>query len=221
MVTKMWSFYEKLTFFYSPGFCHRKCATRSTVNLSERIESVIICKQCCKAQGATQVGNLHVPPTSPFFLKGQDSPNPITPTNYLKLDGGKGASTSLGPLEHSSEVKSNDLSSVTKKAKKSNWGLIWRKQNCEDTGIDFRLKKILMRGNVDKDVLNPVCRLCNKPYNADLMYICCEGCGSKFFYERICKIFISNHYLFSEQLLGAPIAWCNWFTTNTKIANTD
>lgn len=116
-----------------------------------------------------------------MLIEGRDPPNPATETKHVKLVGGKGSSTSVGPSEHSSEVKSTDLSEVTKKTRKSNWGLIWRKKNSEDTGIDFRLKNILMRGNVDKGFMNPVCRLCNQPYNADLMYICCETCKSKFF----------------------------------------
>ncbi|KAL8484395.1 hypothetical protein ACS0TY_026892 [Phlomoides rotata] len=167
------------------GFCHKQCASSSTVNLRERIESVITCKQCCESQGATRVGNIRVPPTCPSLLQGRDSPIPVTATKHVNPIGGKGASTSLGPSEDSSEVKSTDLSAVAKKTRKSNWGLIWRKKNCEDTGIDFRLKNVLMRGNVDKGVLNPVCRLCNKPYNADLMYICCETCKTWFHADAV------------------------------------
>ncbi|KAK4409035.1 DDT domain-containing protein PTM [Sesamum angolense] len=97
-------------------------------------------------------------------------------TNKRGLVGHKGPSASVGTLEYSSEMKLTNGSTVAKKSKNKNWGLIWRKKNCEDTGIDFRLKNILLRGNPDMDLTKPLCRLCNQPYNSELMYIRCETC---------------------------------------------
>lgn len=196
----MWSYYlcslkkNLNTLCYSPGFCHKQCATSSTVNMSEEIEFLIICKRCCETQAATRVESSNGSPTSPLLLQGRDFPNPVTATKHGKLVGCKGSSASFGTLEHSSEVKSTNRSAVAKKNRNLNWGLIWRKKNCEDTGIDFRLKNILLRGNTDRDLIKPLCHLCNQPYNADLMYIRCETCQRKFVLKRIYKIFISDHY---------------------------
>lgn len=83
-------------------------------------------------------------------------------------------------LESSEKIPTND-SSVGKKNSKTHlsWGLIWKKKDPEDTGIDFRLKHLLLKGNPNGNLLAPVCHLCTKPYNSDLMYIRCpeSECG--------------------------------------------
>lgn len=62
--------------------------------------------------------------------------------------------------------------------KKYSWGLIWKKQNREDTGTDFRLNNIYLKGDSHTDQSVIVCHLCQKPYNSDLTYIRCETCQS-------------------------------------------
>ncbi|KAL0390610.1 UNVERIFIED_CONTAM: DDT domain-containing protein PTM [Sesamum calycinum] len=162
-------------FFSDVGLCHVQCATSSTVNMNEEVEYLITCKQCCETQSAIQVEKSNVSPTSPLLLQGQESPNPATVTKRGKLEGYKG-SPAVGTLEHPSAVKSITRSAVATRSKKLHWGLIWRKKNYEDTGMDFRLKNILLRGNLDRDLPEPLCRLCNQPYNAELIYIRCETC---------------------------------------------
>lgn len=75
-------------------------------------------------------------------------------------------------------MKHGNSSNFTAKMKR-NLGVIWRKKS-EDTGTDFRLRNILLKGNPNGDSLTPICQLCRKPYDPDLMYIRCETCSSKF-----------------------------------------
>ncbi|KAH6774734.1 hypothetical protein C2S51_013138 [Perilla frutescens var. frutescens] len=162
------------------GFCHQQCATTSTVT-SEEINFLVICKKCREAEAATQVdSSSNGSPTSPLLIQGQGVPNPaITKNGNLvccKGPSSSSSSSSFGALKHSSEVKSINRKTATKKNTKSNWGLVWRKNYCEDTGFDFRLRNILLRGNTDRDSIKPLCRLCDQPYNADLMYIRCDTC---------------------------------------------
>lgn len=147
--------------------------------MSEEVQ--ITCKQCCETRGVSQVESSNGSPTSPFLIQGQDFPNPATTTKHEKLVGYEGPLSSVGSLEHISKVKTTNRSSAAKgRNGNSHWGLIWRKKNCENTGIDFRLRNILLRGNPDRELMNPLCRLCNQPYNGDLMYIRCETCQRKF-----------------------------------------
>lgn len=195
--------------FHFPGFCHQQCATTSTVNTSKDIDFLVICKQCCETQAQiqvpTQVGSSSGSPASPLLPRVPDIPKPDLPKD-VNLECHKGSSTSLGGLEHFSEVKSLDRSTVTKKHSKLNWGLIWRKKFSEDTGFDFRLKNILHSGNTDRELMKPICRLCDQPYNGDVMYIRCEACKSK----RNYKFFISDHYCLSLLKMINVLALCPW-----------
>lgn len=58
-------------------------------------------------------------------------------------------------------------------------GVVWNKKIGEDTGIDFRLKYVLLKGGLGAHQSGPVCHLCRKPYRSDLMYICCDTCARK------------------------------------------
>ena len=77
------------------------------------------------------------------------------------------------------QVASGSNSAAKSRRKNCSWGIIWRKKNIDDTGIDFRLKNILLKGGSGIPQLEPVCHLCRKPYRSDLMYIHCETCQSK------------------------------------------
>ncbi|XP_041992979.1 DDT domain-containing protein PTM-like isoform X1 [Salvia splendens] len=158
------------------GFYHQHCTVSSTVQKSEEGQFFITCKSCSDAQALAQVQNSYGSPTSPLLLQGQDMLNGVTASRSEHLVGYKRPSESVGVKDYSSEIKSINTSANKKKSNNKNWGFIWRKGYGEDTGMDFRLKNIIMRGNPDMDMTNPVCRLCNLPYNADLMYICCESC---------------------------------------------
>lgn len=141
---------------------------------------MVTCKSCSNAQALAQVQNSYGSPTSPLLLQGQDLLNGATAGKSGKLVGYRRPSESVGMVEHSSEPKSTNVSAVKKKSSgNKNWGLIWRKNNNEDPGVDFRLKNIILRGNPDMDSTKPVCRLCGLDYNPNLMYICCEACKRK------------------------------------------
>lgn len=169
----------KNVIFCWAGFCHKQCIISSTVHNNEEVEFLITCKKCSEAQAITQVQNSYGSPTSPLLLQGQDFPKAGTSRKRGKLVGNKGPSASVETVEHSSEMKSSNGSAIAKKSNNKNWGLRWSRKNCEATGNDFRLKNILLRGNPDMDLTAPECRLCNKPYNPDLMYIRCESCPRK------------------------------------------
>ncbi|KAH6789820.1 hypothetical protein C2S51_004826 [Perilla frutescens var. frutescens] len=158
------------------GFCHEQCATSSTVHKNEEVEFLVTCKSCSDAQTLAHIQNSYGSPTSPLLLQGRDLPNAGTASKSAKLVGYKRPSESVAMVEYSSEIKPTSVSGSTKKSKNKNWGLIWRKNNNEDPGVDFRLKNIILRGNPDMDLTKPECRLCGQPYNADLMYIRCEKC---------------------------------------------
>ncbi|KAL3620158.1 hypothetical protein CASFOL_035070 [Castilleja foliolosa] len=163
-------------------FCHEHCATSLPVNMSN--ELFITCKQC-KAQATSQIQSSNGSPTSPLPLEVRDFSNPPTTTKRGKTVGHQGSSTAL--RERSSELKSTNRSAVAKKHnKKMHWGLTWSKNNCEGgPGTDFRSKNILLRGSPNGSSIKPECRLCSKPYNADLMYILCEACGHWFHAEAV------------------------------------
>ncbi|KAG8371210.1 hypothetical protein BUALT_Bualt13G0063600 [Buddleja alternifolia] len=158
------------------GFCHEQCTTSSRGHMTNEGEILITCKKCCESQAVIQIETSNEYPPSPLHHQGRDFTNEDTAKKRRKLGSNKKSSTPVGTLEHSSEVKSTNRSAVAKKSNKLHWGLIWRKKNCEDTGIDFRISNILLRGNPSRNFMEPVCRLCYKPYNADLMYIRCETC---------------------------------------------
>ncbi|KAK4492240.1 hypothetical protein RD792_003041 [Penstemon davidsonii] len=167
------------------GICHNQCATSSTVYKNEEVEFLITCKQCSETRAIAQVESSNASPTSPLLLlQGQDFPKTAASNKILKVVGPKRSSASGRTREHSSGVKPTHISAPTKKNQHKHWGLIWRKNN-EDTGIDFRLKNILHKGNPDMDMMKPICRLCNQPYRSDLMYIRCETCQSWFHAEAL------------------------------------
>ncbi|KAL6510987.1 hypothetical protein OROGR_022111 [Orobanche gracilis] len=158
------------------GLCHENCATSSTVHTNNEVEFFITCKHCCETRAINQVQGSYGSPTSPLLLQVRDVPKPGTSSKRGKV-GRKGSPTSVRNTKHSSVMGSCHGSAKVKKSNNNkHWGLIWLKNNCEDTGVDFRLKNILLRGNPDMHLTKPSCRLCNKPYNADLMYIRCEAC---------------------------------------------
>ena len=106
----------------------------------------------------------------------------VTTTNAIPMG--------VNSVSHNGSLINRPAVKKTKTNARSNWGLIWRKKFSEDTGFDFRSRNILLSGNTDRDLMKPVCRLCDQPYTGDAMYICCESCKSK----RTFKIFISDHY---------------------------
>lgn len=181
------------------GYCHEGCTISSTIQSTEEVEFLITCKQCYHAKGATQNENSNDSPTSPLPMLGREYQTPVTAPK-VSVTATKGSrqkeySQSLAyiraPENGSNAQQTAPGSSLATKSKRKqcSWGLIWKKKNVEDTGIDFRLKYILLRGNPDRNLSKPVCHLCHKPYNSELIYICCETCKSEFALAYICHYF--------------------------------
>lgn len=166
------------------GLCHQQCVTSSTIHVNEEVEFVINCKQCYQTRALTRTETYNASPRSPLLLQGRDILNTAA-NKHGKQAVYNGLSASIGTVQRVPEVKSIDSSVSVNKGKKLSWGLIWRKKNCEDNGIDFRLKNILLKGNPHMDLARPDCRLCNQPYNSDLMYIRCETCQHWFHADSV------------------------------------
>ncbi|KAK6936155.1 DDT domain [Dillenia turbinata] len=164
------------------GYCHAHCTTSSKVHTSEEVELLTTCKRCSRVQVLAQNENRNGSPTSPLPVQVQEYQNAVSATKSLKKKVHNQQSASRGAQDSCSNNKkkttgSSSWATKSKQRKLCNWGLIWRKKNSEDTGIDFRLRNIMLKGSPDVSLCKPVCHLCHGSYNSDLMYICCETCG--------------------------------------------
>ncbi|KAL4560815.1 hypothetical protein LXL04_032969 [Taraxacum kok-saghyz] len=136
---------------------------------------------------------LHIPANS--NQSGQKKNPGSTPTvsQTNKSKSGKKSSKKGGGVESvdqsSKKLKSNGASKKKSSSKvtgaKLTLGLIWKKKTPDETGIDFRLKNILLKNNPNGHLLAPDCHLCNKPYDSSLMYIHCEGCDKWFHADAV------------------------------------
>ncbi|KAG8089082.1 hypothetical protein GUJ93_ZPchr0011g26968 [Zizania palustris] len=66
------------------------------------------------------------------------------------------------------------------------FGLVWKKNNNENSGSDFRANDVILKGK-DGIVssIKPTCCLCNKPYCPDSLYVRCERCKKWFHGEAL------------------------------------
>lgn len=160
------------------GYCHERCIMSKPVRMNEELSGT--CKECYLATCTIQTEKISESPTSPLPLQGQELRRELTVSKSKKQNGYKRPLASIVTLQQSSQTKatSNDSSSAKNKQRKLSLGLIWKKnkKDTPDIGIDFRLKNILLKDNPDRHSLAPECNLCGKPYDSNLMYICCETC---------------------------------------------
>ncbi|XP_065867140.1 DDT domain-containing protein PTM-like [Euphorbia lathyris] len=175
------------------GYCHKDCAINS-VKINVQVE--FTCKKCYKPKVVT-LAKMESPIT-PLASQGRESHTVSTVTKKIKFKLSNPL-ISAKPQESSSEVKlanfpqksSSEIkqvtptSSSTAKPRKKicSWGIIWKKKPPEDTGIDFRSKNILLRGESWR--IQPTCNLCKKGYNSELIYIHCETCNFWFHAEAL------------------------------------
>ncbi|KDP34357.1 hypothetical protein JCGZ_11240 [Jatropha curcas] len=185
------------------GYCHKHCTTSSTIYTNEEVEFSIACKQCYSAKVVTP-DNSNDSPTTPLPLQRRESQNVLTVNKTTRIKLHTQPLMSVKTQESSSETKqitsasslatkNRSRSSATKSRSRSSeikqqnkvgsWGVIWKKKNVEDTGIDFRCKNILLKGGSER--LRPDCHLCKKPYNRELMYIYCEKCKNWFHADAV------------------------------------
>lgn len=154
----------------SLGYCHPQCTVSSTVHVS--VEGVMTCQNCCRAEGTMQNGKY---PTPTLLLQRQKPLNAATAQKGEKQNVCHRPSALNGALQQSVGRKPSSNLKRRNKSKECSWGLI-KKKDCED-GTDFILKNILLKGNSNLSEVE--CDLCKKPYDSNLMYICCETCTSK------------------------------------------
>ncbi|KAA3455501.1 DDT domain-containing protein PTM-like [Gossypium australe] len=170
----------------SGSYCHQGCTLSSTV-MNGKVECLIICKECYNARVLARNEINTKSPTTLLPLQGQDCRSapavskgmPVkSSTQPMKLSSIRSKENSVKIQERSSDTKQSASHSrlASKRSKLCNWGVIWRKRNSDETGIDFRRANILTRGVSDNHFLKPKCELCRQPYNSDLMYIHCETC---------------------------------------------
>ena len=161
--------------------------------MNDDVEFLIMCKHCNHAQAFAQNEISKESPTSPLALHGRECHNLLTvPKGGRPLCSNQPLASVRTHDTHSELKQASSDSSLASKNRRRlcSWGIIWKKKNSEDTGIDFRLKNIILKGSLGIHQLKPVCHLCHKPYRSDLMYICCETCNSKFALDyMLCILF--------------------------------
>ncbi|KAI3676989.1 hypothetical protein L1987_86606 [Smallanthus sonchifolius] len=192
------------------GYCHEQCAVGTNIQTIAQVEFLITCKRCyIEKETAPKNEVVGDSPTSPLLLQGQESQHSATVITVRKQNGHErplqysnptsnqprksksGKKNSKSRLLQSVEQKpknNNSTKGSKKKNSKSNklcLGLIWKKKTPDDTGIEFRINNLLLKGNPNGHLLAPKCHLCTQPYNSDLMYILCEKCNNWFHAESV------------------------------------
>lgn len=143
------------------------------------------CRQCFNAKAFSRKESTESP-TSPLLLQTRENPANGTIIRLPKVKGYSQPFASARAMDNGQEIKhgTSGSSLVTKsRAKLPTWGVIWRKKICDDTGSEFRVNNILLRGDADLRWSGPVCHLCGKPYNSELMYIRCQNCTRKHVFQ--------------------------------------
>ncbi|PKI78776.1 hypothetical protein CRG98_000843 [Punica granatum] len=154
------------------GYCHDGCIIFSKSSQNGQIQSSMTCKRCHHAKAFIKKESTESP-TSPLLLQVRDYPKTKTVHEVPKIK------ISIPPsLSVKSKEKDAKNGTSATKARNTTWGIIWNKRNIDDTGSDFRKENILLIGNADRNRPQPVCKLCQKPYHPDLIYIRCPSCSN-------------------------------------------
>ncbi|KAF7850519.1 hypothetical protein BT93_L5436 [Corymbia citriodora subsp. variegata] len=164
------------------GYCHEQCIVGSRI-----MANGFSCRQCFNAKAFSRKETTESP-TSPLLLQTRENHGNGTIIRLPKVKGYNQPLASARPMYNSQEIKhgtSGSSLAMKSRAKLPTWGVIWRKKNCDDTGSEFRIKNILLRGDKDLRWSGPVCHLCGKPYNSDLMYIRCQNCTHWFHADAV------------------------------------
>ncbi|KAF7805669.1 DDT domain-containing protein PTM-like [Senna tora] len=182
------------------GYCHQGCCISSAFSTNKEVEFLTTCKQC-SAKLLAQKETSKESPTSPLLLRGQEQnsvnvskgsrhkcydqalkstriKDTCPDTKQSKCYDQASKSTRIKDTCPDTKQSASDSTLPTKSRRRNcSWGIIWKKKNTDDTGIDFRLKNILLKGVSVEHQSKPKCRLCREQeYRSDLMYICCETC---------------------------------------------
>ncbi|MED6155470.1 hypothetical protein PIB30_005674 [Stylosanthes scabra] len=195
------------------GFCHEGCSLRSTTILSnKKVEYLTTCNQCYHAKLLAKKETSNESPTSPLLLQGRENntltilkgpkpkysdlaqksakakdsrPDAKQVASMTVLKEAKSSTRSKDSHPDSKQPASGSSSATTTRKRNCSWGVIWKKKNIDDTGEEFRLKNILLKGGSGTPHLQPTCHLCRKAYRSDLMYIHCESCSNWYHAEAV------------------------------------
>ncbi|XP_043724996.1 DDT domain-containing protein PTM-like [Telopea speciosissima] len=160
------------------GYCHKDCTIRATANMEDEVEFLFLCNQCYQANVLapnkksknSMINQVFQPEDQIPMIKGTQQNGYDKP--LLPITSAKKMSASMKP-------SATDTNSATKRRRGAlpSYGVKKKKKRSNETGADFRANNLLFRGSADmKPSLQPICSLCSKDYNSDLMYICCEAC---------------------------------------------
>lgn len=172
----------------SPGYCHDGCVICSKSSLGGQIDSSITCKRCHHAKAFVKKDTTESP-TSPLLLQVRDHPKIKTVSELPKI---KISIPPSAPVKLKEEARNG---SSAAKTRNTSWGIIWNKKSIDDIGPVFRKENILLRGNADVNRPGPVCKLCEKPYNPNLIYIRCPSCLSECLIKKKTVITFAAYFL--------------------------
>ncbi|RYR23376.1 hypothetical protein Ahy_B03g068612 isoform B [Arachis hypogaea] len=197
------------------GFCHEGCSLRSTIFTNKKVEYLTTCNQCYHAKFLAQKETSNESPTSPLLLQGRENnsltilkglkskysdlaqksakakdsrPEAKQAKQVASMTVLKEAKTSTKSKDSHPDRKqlaSGSSSATATHRRNCSWGVIWKKKNIDDTGDEFRLKNILLKGASGILQEPPICHLCRKKYCSDLMYIHCESCSNWYHAEAV------------------------------------
>lgn len=171
---------------YLSGYCHEGCSLNSTFSTFKEVEFLTTCKKCNDARLLIKKEHSIESTPSPLTLKAQEHSSlaiskPAKPKCYDQIPRSSKVKDCRPDMK---QVASHPPVETKSRRRNTSWGIIWKKNNSEDTGFDFRLKNILLkRSSSLPGSAHPVCHLCRKSYRPDLMYIRCEMCTSKFLFS--------------------------------------
>ncbi|KAF8397829.1 hypothetical protein HHK36_016754 [Tetracentron sinense] len=170
------------------GYCHKDCTINSTVHTKEEVEFLTTCNKCYHAAALTLNENSYKSPISQLPLQERGYWSAVT--KGARQNGYHQPLESIGIREIHPEMKPPTPHPNSAKGRRGSgysYGIVWKKKkNNEKNGANFRLSNILLRGKADLDPSRrPLCVLCSKPYNSDLMYICCEACKNWYHADAI------------------------------------
>ncbi|XP_012573010.1 DDT domain-containing protein PTM isoform X2 [Cicer arietinum] len=170
------------------GYCHEGCSLNSTFSTFKEVEFLTTCKKCNDARLLIKKEHSIESTPSPLTLKAQEHSSlaiskPAKPKCYDQIPRSSKVKDCRPDMK---QVASHPPVETKSRRRNTSWGIIWKKNNSEDTGFDFRLKNILLkRSSSLPGSAHPVCHLCRKSYRPDLMYIRCEMCTRWYHAEAI------------------------------------
>lgn len=163
----------------SPGKCHQECIIGSRNSVNKEAGFLFTCKQCYHVKAIPKVESTESP-TSPLLLQTRTANEvpKLQMVNEVQKVKKKKTVSAKKSQEEEKKKKANSGSNSAPKPRNNTWGIVWKKKHIKETGQAFRLEHVIPRG---KGVLGsqPICKLCQKPYNPDLIYIRCKDCTCK------------------------------------------